>query len=213
MNKRIIPFIGCYIMLFAVSCFMLLTYHKAELHLLLNSWHSCIVDTFFIYYTVLAEWPLYVIGLLPVFFKRADWTKLYAICEIVGAIIITILKYIYKSPRPITYFESLDGFTLPLLFDPSSYHRHNSFPSGHSSTFFIFFTVCALLLIHSKWGRNNKKSAVALSILFLIAAALGAFSRVYLSQHFLLDITVGSFVGVVVTCLVFFFFGSKLIKK
>ena len=45
-------------------------YPKLELHLLLNSHHTAIQDTFFKYYSVLAEWPLYILMLLPLLWKK-----------------------------------------------------------------------------------------------------------------------------------------------
>ena len=49
-----------------------------------------------------------------------------------------------------------------------------------------------------------------LGMLFL--AALGAYSRVYLSQHFMWDITIGSIIGFVTPFLVFHFGKDKILK-
>jgi membrane-associated phospholipid phosphatase len=43
-------------------------------------------------------------------------------------------------------------------------------------------------------------------------AALGAYSRVYLSQHFLSDVCVGSIIGFVTPCLVFHFIKNKIVE-
>jgi membrane-associated phospholipid phosphatase len=60
----------------------------------------------------------------------------------------------------------------------------NSFPSGHAlSAFALFF--CLLFVSRSHF----------LKILFFILALLAAYSRVYLSQHWLIDIYVGSIIG------------------
>jgi membrane-associated phospholipid phosphatase len=51
-----------------------------------------------------------------------------------------------------------------------------------------------------------------LAVLLVAFAALGAYSRIYLSQHFLSDVCVGSIIGVVTPLLMFYFFGQKILK-
>jgi membrane-associated phospholipid phosphatase len=51
------------------------------------------------------------------------------------------------------------------------------------------------------------------SILALLAlAALGGYSRIYLSQHFLSDVCVGSIIGIIAPFVVFFLLQNKLVK-
>jgi len=50
-------------------------------------------------------------------------------------------------------------------------------------------------------------------LLLLSLAALGAYSRVYLSQHFLSDVCVGSIIGFLTPCLLFYFGRNKLIPQ
>ena len=57
----VIPY---FVLLMAILGLMYV-YPKPELHMLLNSHHSGIQDTFFKYYSLLAEWPLYALALLP----------------------------------------------------------------------------------------------------------------------------------------------------
>jgi len=97
-------------------------------------------------------------------------------------------------------------------------HHSNSFPSGHASTFFVFCTCCALLLGY-RYNQNAKHHTPGECILFnmvllllFLVAALGAYSRVYLSQHFLLDVCVGSMIGFITPCLYFYFGRNKILK-
>jgi membrane-associated phospholipid phosphatase len=46
----------------------------------------------------------------------------------------------------------------------------------------------------------------------LLLATLGAYSRIYLSQHFLSDVCMGSIIGFVTPFLVFYFGQKKLLK-
>ena len=50
-----------YLVLLMVILGLMYAYPKPELHLMLNAHHTSLQDTFFKYYSVLAEWPLYVL--------------------------------------------------------------------------------------------------------------------------------------------------------
>ncbi len=107
----IIPYM---VLLMAMLGFMYL-YPKPELHLLLNSHHSSIQDTFFKYYSVLAEWPLYVLAPLPLLWKKTKITIFFAMCEVTGGAILQILKHIISTDRPVSVFEHDNNLALPLV--------------------------------------------------------------------------------------------------
>ena len=196
---------------------LLLVYPKVDLHLLLNSCHTDIQDIFFKNYSMLAEWPLYVIALLPLFWKKKEITLFYLLCELSGGAVVQILKHLFSAPRPITVFENYPDLVLPMV-EGVHMHHSNSFPSGHTSTFFVFFTCCALILAchyKPKAEQNNGKTWLLYGLsmlLLLLLAALGGYSRIYLSQHFLSDVCVGSMIGVVIPCLMFYFYGNNILK-
>lgn len=209
---------------YGIAYFVLLTcvlgllyvYPKLELHLLLNSWHTSVEDTFFKYYSMLAEWPLYLLALLPIFWKKIQMTLLFAMSELTGGAVLQILKHLFSFDRPISAFENYPNIMLPLVQGVDMHHG-NSFPSGHASTFFVFFTCCALILAYhyKKEDIKNRRTCILINlamVAMLILAALGAYSRVYLSQHFLLDVCVGSIIGFLAPCL-FFFFARDMILK
>lgn len=191
-------------------------YPKMELHLLLNSCHTEFQDVFFKYYTILAEWPLYVLALLPLFWKKKEITIFFALCELSGGAILQILKHTLSFERPICAFENCQNVVLPLVQGVDMHHG-NSFPSGHASTFFVFCTCCAIILAyHYKKHEPHSRKAWLLFNLSLLAllilAALGAYSRVYLSQHWLSDVCVGSIIGFITPCLMFYFGKNKILK-
>lgn len=217
--KRTLTVYGiAYLVLLMLVLGLEFAYPKLELHLMLNSWHTDIEDSFFKYYSTLAEWPLYIIALLPLFWKKIQITIFFALSELSGGAILQTLKHIISTDRPVCAFENSKDMVLPLVAGVDMHHS-NSFPSGHASTFFVFFTCCALLVAYyynQKPKQENHRKWLLINIsmlLLLVLAALGAYSRVYLSQHFLSDVCMGSIIGFVVPFLVFYFGKDKLLKR
>ena len=217
MKKIIAVYCIAYFVLLTVVLGLQIVYPKPELHLLLNSCHTSFQDTFFKYYSVLAEWPLYLLALLPLLWKKVEITIFFALSELLGGAVLQILKHLISTDRPVSVFENYPNLTLPLV-DGVNLHYSNSFPSGHASTFFVFCTCCAIILAYhyslkSEQEYQRNSFLINLSMLMLlILATLGAYSRIYLSQHFLSDVCMGSIIGFVTPFLVFYFGQKKLLK-
>lgn len=244
MKKGTYTYLCSYLIILIVIVTLLIIYPKAELHMLMNSFHNSVLDEFFRYYSTLAEWPFYAIALLPILIRKWLWTAFYALCEISCAIIVQVIKAFINAPRPSSFFSQIEGIELPVV-ENVNLHSSYSFPSGHTSTFFVFFTFCALLLIHHKKKAKKARMAKEMSqettqqntqandsastktagssfclqqsfwlhpilVVMTLLALLGGFSRVYLSQHFMLDICVGSIIGVTITFLLFIRFVKKI---
>lgn len=162
-----------------------------------------------------AEGPIYVLGLLPMLWKHIKLTLFFALSELSGGAVLQLLKALFDMPRPASAFENCPDMVLPVV-EGVNMHHSNSFPSGHASTFFVFCTCYAIFLAyhhHSSARRNGRKSLYMSgfpSLLLLLLAALGAYSRVYLSQHFLSDVCVGSLIGFITPCLLFYFGKNKI---
>jgi membrane-associated phospholipid phosphatase len=69
-------------------------------------------------------------------------------------------------------------------------HGFNSFPSGHTATAFCFYLLFCLLIFKKYWVYIG-----------CIIAMLVGYSRIYLAQHFPLDVAAGILVAVVSTFL------------
>ena len=206
-----------YLVLLMVILGLMYAYPKPELHLMLNAHHTSLQDTFFKNYSLLAEWPLYVLALLPLLWKKTKMTIFFAICELTGGAILQILKHIISTDRPVSVFEQYQDLTLPLVEGVTMYHS-NSFPSGHASTFFMFST-CLVIFLAYRYHQTDKPNGLRTQILLnvsmlllLVLAVLGAYSRVYLSQHFLSDVCVGSIIGFTTPFLMFYLCRNKLLK-
>ncbi len=188
----------------------LVVYPKGELHLLLNSYHTPFIDQLFTSCTLLAEWPLYVIAVLPLLFWKPGWTYLYLLSELTCALIVFIMKRLCNIPRPIVFFEQA-GVELPLV-DGVHMRSHYSFPSGHTSTFFVFTTLAALLIAYHYQCQGEDRKAmkgVVLTVILFFLPIVGGYSRIYLSQHFLSDVLGGSLIGFIIPCLMFWLFYKK----
>ncbi|MBO4907503.1 MAG: phosphatase PAP2 family protein [Bacteroidaceae bacterium] len=215
--KTLSVYYVAYFILLMLMLGMLYAYPKVELHLLLNSCHSNLQDTIFKYYSMLAEWPLYVLALLPLAWKKKEITIFFALCELSGGAMVQILKRIFSAPRPVSVFDNYPDLVLPLV-DGVHMHHSNSFPSGHTSTFFIFFTCCAFILAYHylrQANRHDLRTQILFNLLLLLLlalAALGGYSRIYLSQHFLSDVCVGSMIGVTIPCLIFHLCKNKVLE-
>lgn len=220
MRKFFLVYGIAYVILLLVVLTLLYEYPKLELHLLLNSYHTRLQDMFFTYYSMIAEGPIYALGLLPLFWKQLRLTLFFGISELSGGAILQVLKHLFSMPRPASAFENCPDMVLPVV-EGISMHHSNSFPSGHASTFFVFCTCVALYLTFRRQANAKQTKQTKLRsfvpfnatlLLLLSLATLGAYSRVYLSQHFLSDVCVGSIIGFVTPCLVFYFGRNKFLK-
>lgn len=167
---------------------------KGELHLLLCSHHTAAADLFFCYYTQVGEWVPYVIcaGLL---LYRYDWAAFTLSGVVLSGLTTQIVKHIVDAPRPLTWFtQHMPNVTLPLV-DGVPMSQFYSFPSGHTTSFFALFLALSILL----YTPQKKSRNILLQTLFFLLALLGAYSRIYLSQHFLLDTVGGAIIGCIIT--------------
>lgn len=213
--RTVYVYVITYLVLLMVILGLMYAYPKPELHMMLNSYHSSLQDTFFKYYSMLAEWPLYAIALLPLLWKKVKMTIFFAMCELTGGSILQILKHIISTDRPVSVFEHYAYMDLPLVQGVTMHHG-NSFPSGHASTFFMFCTCCVIIQAYSYIQRDRPYS-LGKKILFntmlialLVVAAVGAYSRVYLSQHFLADVCVGSVIGFITPFMMYLLLWNRI---
>ncbi len=180
--KNNLPFLIPYAILWCIALVFLLITGKIESHLILNSYHPQWADTFFRYYTELGGWIPIIFSLILLLF-RYRMAIVLLLSQVVTCIITTALKYIFLAPRPSVFLANA-GVEFPIV-EGVKLHPIYSFPSGHTSTAFTLFFALAIFCPH-KWQK----------VCCLILAALVAFSRIYLSQHFIEDTLAGSAIGI-----------------
>ncbi len=177
-----------------ICAVLLLIFSKAELHVLLNKVHSPLFDVFFKYITHLGDGT--VIAILAVFLLFIKYRYFFAFLlgSISAAIVVNLFKKVVFTEmyRPAKYFELFETYNLHLI-EGVNQHSLQSFPSGHTASAFSVFLMLALIT-RNRWGK--------LALFF--GAVVVAYSRVYLSQHFLVDITAGSIISVLLLVLSFY---------
>lgn len=177
----------------------LLVVPKAELHLALCQPHTLYLDTIVPIFTDLIDWLPYLCVVLLLFY-RAGWATFLASNLLLSTLIVQPIKHILCAPRPLTWFaENMPNIRLPLV-EGVRMNYWLSFPSGHTTTFFVlFFSLSIILCAENIKGKN------ILSFLCFLCASFGAYTRIYLSQHFALDIFAGILIAVCSTLVLYFF--------
>ncbi len=170
---------------------LVLRVERFELHRLMHPFHSDGSDMFFTYFTHLADGlvPLALSLILLGAGSYRSFLMMGAGCGL-GAIVTQLLKRLPFADvdRPFMFMKELgDLHWIPGL----DLHHHFSFPSGHATAAFNMFFALAVL-VPGKWK----------GVVFGMLAVLLAYSRVYLSQHFTVDILAGSAIGTVTSMLV-----------
>lgn len=184
------------IVLFALSFWL----GKENAFLLLNNDLGLYADYFFQYWTHTADGAIWVpIVLFTFFFKRRQ--LLLVISSIVFSTLFAQLSkniFFKGVPRPAlaipdhSLFHSITGVEL---------HSLNSFPSGHTTTAFTIFLLGTILI--------NKKWVLPVGLLYAI---LAGYSRIYLAQHFPIDVA-GGIIAAILTVLISIAIQNKWVKN
>ena len=176
---------------------------KGDLHLLLCDRHTPARDIFYRYYTQVAEWFPYALCAAILLFGRLGDGLFASACQAFSALTTQVIKHILVAPRPLTWFaEHRPDVQLPLT-DGVTMNYWLSFPSGHTTSFFALALALSILLS----TRMPKIPGILVQIVLFALAALGGYSRIYLSQHFTADVFGGMIVGCLITivCYVVFY--------
>jgi len=176
-------FIGV-LLFWLFSAVILLIFSKEEIHLFLNDCHSSFGDAVFPWLSRLGEEGVHVVICLIFLFKkkyRAFFATLIAIL-LHTTFVQTLKNFIFNNePRPKMVF----GEQALNFVEGIEVHSSMSFPSGHTATAFSAF--CLVILFHRHWLWQ---------VVALLGACSVAMARMYLQQHFLIDVFFGSVIGI-----------------
>ncbi len=202
--KKFLMHNGIYISLYLVMLlfcgYFLWHYGKVQIHQTINAKVGNIaIDTFFKYITHIGDGLFAVMIIVLLLFINVR-KALYVLLSFALASGLTqILKnFVFIDVwRPQFVFQFYARAPLNLI-EGVDLNIGDSFPSGHSTGAFALFI--ALLLL----SKNH-----FIKMTCFILACLAAYSRTHLSQHWLIDIYVGSIIGFSFALFFYVIFYSK----
>lgn len=180
--------LGIALMLFLISYIN----SREVVFLWLNEDLGNIADFLFNFISHLAEGWIWI----PYFICIFGWFKKDAIFILMNFLISTLLTQIPKNliwakvSRPLAsniapeQIHTVKGVEM---------HFWNSFPSGHTATAFTLFLLTVYLF--------PKRTVLMIGFLYAIACG---YSRIYLGQHFPLDVAGGIIVAILTLCISIF---------
>lgn len=158
---------------------------------MLTAYHSPEADLFFRKITHLGD-GIFILALAAVLALRK---KYFLSIGIVGGYLVSGLfaqlgKKLLNLPRPRAFFEAMGEtvYQVPGL----EVHMKGSFPSGHTASVFAL-AIFLILALPYRWY----------SWIVLAGALLVGYSRIYLSQHFPIDVWAGAMIGTISGTMVF----------
>lgn len=179
------PFIAfCVAMLFILA-YPLLFFPKGELVVLINQHHAEGLDLFFKYITYFGDGSIMAILLVVLLFFSYKLSILTAFSILFQSVLVSLFKrWLFKGlERPTAYFDGIDWN----FVEGVNVHGSNTFPSGHTATGFALFALLVVIFDNRNYF---------LSLLFFLIASFVGLSRVYLLQHFVVDIFFGAIFGI-----------------
>jgi membrane-associated phospholipid phosphatase len=174
----------------------LFAYSKIELHVFINQYHTGFFDIIFAHLTYVGDGMFVIIPVIILLFFSLRHSVFLLTAYLGTGLITQILKRVFFEDvlRPSKFIKDINLY----LIEGVDLLTSRSFPSGHATSAFALFLSIALIS-----GNRYVK------VICFIFACLVAFSRVYLSQHFLIDIIAGSMIGCMGTLAVFQLFYKK----
>ncbi len=173
---------------------------KNALFLMMNADLGKTADLFFSYWTNLGDGIIWVaVAVLFFVYKRNKFPLLIAAILISTLITQLTKNYIFTAePRPTAAIADLSLIhTVPGV----ELHTAYSFPSGHTATAFTIYLL-ACLFIRRSW---------IIPVGFVYAILVG-YSRIYLAQHFPMDVG-GGMIAALITIFISLFIQKQWEKK
>lgn len=159
----------------------------------INGLNSEGLDMFFFLATGLGNGLILAPFVILLLFRRIYMTLGLVISGVLQGLVVMLFKRVVfpLAERPVNFLDASVVHFVPGI----EVHKIMSFPSGHTVTIFglcVFLSLCY---------RNN-----VLSMFLLAVSTIVGLSRVYLLQHFMLDVAGGAVIGTCIGVLTFHFF-------
>lgn len=156
-----------------------------------NSFHSAFFDIIMPYVTMMGEWVVIFPIIIIIAFASYKKALGLALSGILAFIIVQSLKEFMFADvaRPAgVYANDLSAI---YMVENTDLHSSYSFPSGHTAGAFLW---CLSLAFYFN------KTYITIGLLLL--ACLTGWSRIYLAQHFPIDVVVGGIIGIASSCFI-----------
>lgn len=163
----------------------ILFFPKENFTLWINQLNTPFLDSFFYYITYLGDGLIFIPVFLILLFRSYVLSAFFAFFVAFEALIVqVVLKkgLLAHLARPSAYMENFDSLHQITGVD---LHALHTFPSGHTQSVFLVAFFLALAFRKGPW----------LNLLLMALAVLTGLSRVYILQHFFVDVWFGAFIG------------------
>ena len=191
------------VVLWIVGMVFLALYDKISIQLWFNEFYADWQNYPWLFVTFMGDTTFFIICVIFSFFFSRRCALYLVVMGLSIMIVSYVLKQIFDEPRPLTVFTELGIFDMVKTVPGYELRSWNSFPSGHTISAFGLFCMMAFFL---------KKHY--LKLLVMVVAVLVAYSRVYLMQHFYVDVYVGSMIGVAMAIVTYCILDdAKWVKK
>ena len=168
---------------------------ERDIFFFLNGSDSSLLDNFFYIYSNQWIWLFFYISFLCVFFLKKDWKEFVCLTvAILFLILFTdqissgLIKPFFHRFRPTHHPDFMDHVKTVFNYRGGLY----GFISSHAANSFGFATFCALIF-------RNKLFTVTI----FLYGFLNAYSRIYLGVHFISDVVVGAFTGMLIAGIIY----------
>jgi len=189
-----------YFIFLALGLFLNITCTQKEIFFWVNTHYTKFLDDFMELYTNAGDgiFCLVLAVLFILFVKIRHGLALAGTYALSGIVVQVLKRFIFtEHQRPWAAYVTTEPVHLVNNFTPFT---NNSFPSGHEATAFCMATLFIFI-----WPKMSPW----IQTLLFILALLVAYSRIYLSQHYFIDIYAGSIVGVLSSMLIYYYFYKR----
>lgn len=159
---------------------------RGNMVIFLNGLQNPLLDQFFILASSIGNgFTMAIVAFCLLFFK-IRWLYTFVIALLIQLAIVLLFKqlFFHNLFRPYMYFKQLDTLFLVDFIEGVKIRYVNSFPSGHTACVFFIVTFFMLMI------RKPMVSYLLLAIGIIVGV-----SRIYLVQHFFIDVYFGIIFG------------------
>jgi membrane-associated phospholipid phosphatase len=183
-------FIPFYIFL-GITPLLILANSRGHFVLLLNRFHNDFLDSYFVFFSNIGDGISFAFLLAGLGLYRFKYLLLGLSTFLGSGAVTQILKHMFDLPRPFLFFQE-QGIAIENFVEGVRVAKWLSFPSGHTTAGFAIFLFLAFITKYKKLGL----------LFFLCALSVGV-ARIYLVQHFLIDVYFGALLSTLVTTWIF----------